>query len=69
MFNRHHHTWKLIKTTGSVPMPDLLYGLSARGCSIDWLDKLIHGTTSYLFQCESCQDIRTEVLLGKETVV
>jgi hypothetical protein len=64
----HKHQWKEVTRTYSPPHE--LPAINAQGGVIElWMRQLefaANGITSILWKCESCQEFRTDELLGKE---
>ena len=58
----HKHKWKKISRTFAGPVAGEIEG---RGVG-RYLEKMAFGVTTILWECEVCQELRKEELLGKE---
>ena len=57
------HQWKEISRTYAEPQSS---GLEIQGRGRKVLEKIIFGVTTILWECQKCQELRREELLGKE---
>ena len=62
----HKHDWKIISKTFA---PPITHGIEVERMSEDFMNKLVHGVTTILWECQdkNCKQIRKEEMLGKET--
>ena len=61
------HIWKKIKETYAPPVSTLFHIVES--VSGERIERLKMGVTTILWECEFCQKIRKEELLGKEVKI
>ena len=57
----HTHNWKKIKETYAPPVP-----INLDQASGILIERLYFGVTTILWECEKCQALKKEEMLGKE---